>query len=422
MPFVWSIGTIIGPAIGGYFCNPSENFPSTFSSHGLFAKFPYLLPNLICASLLVIAIVAGLLAIEETHPDLQPWSRQEDYEEHSAEAPLLQPGNAASSALQQAPADITTDSYGTFNSVHVPEEDKWKVKADGKALSPTVFTRKVVMVTVALGIFTYHSMTYDHLLPIFLQDERAGRSKNISDQTNSEAFAGGLGLTIQSTGVIMAFNGVIALFIQGVVFPFFASWLGVWKVFLLVTFGHPLAYFVVPYLVLLPPHLIYPGIYICLTIRNFFSILAYPVLLILLKEACPTPSYLGKINGLAASVGAACRTVASPVAGFLYGLGVHIDFTPLSWWASALVAVIGGLQVFFMRRQKDRAQVRSLQHIMSRDNMREPPSVAWQDREVVRIKIEAIPEESEGSSAEGSVNEDEAVDEETGLLRDMSRR
>ena len=424
MPFVWSIGTIVGPAIGGYFCNPSENFPSAFPSHGLFARFPYLLPNFICASFLLLAILAGLVAIEETHPDLQPWSKQEDYEQHAAEAPLLNANNNVGSAMEQAPADITTDSYGTFNSVHVPEEERWRVKADGRSASPRhskVFTRKVVMLTVALGIFTYHSMTYDHLLPIFLQDERVGKNVNISEQTTSEAFAGGLGQTIQSTGVIMAGNGVIALFIQGVLFPFFASWLGVWKVFLLVTFGHPIAYFVVPYLVLLPPKLLYPGIYVCLAIRNFFSILAYPVLLILLKEACPSPSYLGKINGLAASVGAGCRTIASPVAGFLYGVGVDINFTPLPWWSSALVAVLGAVQVFFMRRQKDRAQIRGLQHIMSKDNIREAASTLRAEREVVRIKIETIPEESEGSSAEGSVDGDEHADEETGLLSGRGR-
>jgi hypothetical protein len=149
----------------------------------------------------------------------------------------------------------------------------------------------------------------------------------------------------------MSINGIIALFVQAVIFPILASLLGVWKVFLLVTILHPIAYFIVPFLALLPPNLVYPGIYVCLTIRNCLSILAYPVLLILIKEACPGPSSLGKINGLAASTGAACRTIASPIAGLLYGIGINIGFTALAWWASALVAGIGAIQALTIRRK-----------------------------------------------------------------------
>ena len=309
MPFVWSIGTIIGPAIGGCFCNPSENFPSVFSPDGLFARYPFLLPNLICAFLLLVAILAGIVAIEETHPDMQPGVIHEDT---TANASETTPFFAAASATDHAPADLTAASYGTFNSVDVREEERWYVKESGKLSSKAhgkVFSKRVVLLVIALGIFTYHSMTYDHLLPIFLQDQRLD---HFADLSTKDALSGGLGLSIQRVGIILAFNGIIALFIQGVIFPYMASWMGIWKLFLVVTFGHPFAYFIVPYLVLLPPALLYPGIYICLTVRNFFSIMAYPVLLILIKEATPVPAYLGRINGLAASTGAACRTVASP--------------------------------------------------------------------------------------------------------------
>jgi hypothetical protein len=194
-------------------------------------------------------------------------------------------------------------------------------------------------------------MTYDHLMPIFFQDSRVNPSTELS---------GGLGLTTQSVGVIMSINGFIAMIVQGLVFPLMASWLGVWRLFVVVTVGHPIAYFIVPYLVLLPEAWLYPGIYASLFMRNIFTILAYPLLLILIKEAAPSSSYLGKINGLAASTGGACRTIASPVAGILYGMGTQIRFTPLSWWASALVAIIGALQVPWIDRQKNKtAHVRT---------------------------------------------------------------
>lgn len=355
MPFVWSIGTIIGPAIGGTFARPSVSMPSVFSPTGIFATFPYLLPNLICAALLLISILFGYFLLVETHPDMQEWSTQEELDHTTAETPLM----ATAGATADAGVDLRAETYGTFNTVDIHEEKQWILNADGSSRPASVrslgeskiFTRKVVMITVALGIFTYHSMTYDHLLPIFLQDERVHPS---SSHTTPFTVPGGLGLTTQSVGIIMSVNGVIALSIQAIVFPIFASWLGVWKTFVLVTILHPLAYLIVPYLTFLPEHAVYPGIYACLTIRNFTSILAYPVLLILLKEATTSPSALGRVNGLAASAGAACRTIAPPLAGYFYGVGIEIGFTGLAWWASALVAIGGAFQLFSIKRTKNK--------------------------------------------------------------------
>ncbi|WEW59035.1 hypothetical protein PRK78_004503 [Emydomyces testavorans] len=354
MPFVWSIGTIIGPAIGGTFAKPAKTFPSIFPRSGLFGIFPYLLPNLICSVLLLISIIAGYLFLHETHPDMQTGYTQVETHDEEAEfgAPLAAVATAGSLAC--ASADLRAKSYGTFNDVDMHEDEEWHVRPDGKLLHgsdpPKVFTWHVTMLVIALGIYTYHSMTYDHLLPIFLQDEKSDLIK--SSIPPALHIPGGLGISTQAVGLIMSINGIIALVIQAVVFPLFTEWLGVWNVFVMVTVLHPIAYFIVPFLALLPSTVLYPGIYTCLTIRNFFSILAYPVLLILIKQASPSNSVLGKINGLAASAGAACRTIAPPVAGYLYSVGSRIEFTGIAWWGSALVAIVGALQLWSMHPKK----------------------------------------------------------------------
>ncbi|KAK4148837.1 hypothetical protein C8A00DRAFT_38580 [Chaetomidium leptoderma] len=98
--------------------------------------------------------------------------------------------------------------------------------------------------------------------------------------------------------------------------------------------------------------MLYPAIYFCLAVRAFFSILLYPLLLILVKEATPSPAVLGKVNGLAASAGAACRMVAPPVAGYLYAVGKKMDCTALAWYGSAVVAVVGAVQCFSVKRAR----------------------------------------------------------------------
>lgn len=140
-----------------------------------------------------------------------------------------------------------------------------------------------------------------------------------------------------------------------------------------------------PFLAFFPSNLLYPAIYLFLVFRNCMSILAYPVLLILIKEASPGPSCLGKINGLAASTGAACRTIASPVAGLLYGVGIQISFTAIAWWASAFVALIGSAQALTIKRESGgpHHQVRSvfMPEAEQQSGMRHRPSI-------VRIRVQ----------------------------------
>lgn len=392
MPFVWSIGAIAGPALGGCFAEPAKTFPNLFSTSGVFGRFPYLLPNVICAAILLFAVVLGFLLLNETHPDMLmhgteiSYSRGRQSFEHADR-------RQSTAATEHASSDMFQD-YGTFNGVTVPDQDYWDINPNGKE-SPRarqVFTSRIKMLIAALGIFTYLSMTYDHLLPIYLQYPRGGGSA--TTPVVSQAFAGGLGLSTQKVGVIMSVNGVIAMAIQGIVFPIVVSSLGVWRSFILVTIGHPLAYWVVPYLSVMPTSSVEVGIYACLTLRNIFSILAYPLLLILIKESCPHACHLGKINGLAASVAAGCRCVAPPLAGYLFSVGSKIDFVPLAWWSSAAVGMLAIAQALLVRRPRETAVVRSLAHHMSRESLRE------QAKHVIRVRVHDTIEEGSDEDAD----------------------
>lgn len=66
-----SLRGIIGSGLGGILAEPVRNYPSYFNSDSIFARFPYLLPNVVCAVVVILSMVVGILFLEETHEDMK---------------------------------------------------------------------------------------------------------------------------------------------------------------------------------------------------------------------------------------------------------------------------------------------------------------------------------------------------------------
>jgi hypothetical protein len=63
--------SIVGASLGGALAEPVKNYPSMFRQGSIFERFPYLLPNLVCAGFVAFSLICGLLFLEETHEDKQ---------------------------------------------------------------------------------------------------------------------------------------------------------------------------------------------------------------------------------------------------------------------------------------------------------------------------------------------------------------
>lgn len=148
MPFVWSVGTIIGPCIGGTFADPHETWPDVFPKGSLFDIFPYLLPNLICAALLLVSIILGYILLEETHPAMDQRVIIQDDIFASEETPLRE----TSDAIKRPAMDLRAETYGTFSNRN-PQAENMSSDSE-KAVTFDIFSNKRIMaVVISLSIY-----------------------------------------------------------------------------------------------------------------------------------------------------------------------------------------------------------------------------------------------------------------------------
>ncbi|KAI1346807.1 major facilitator superfamily domain-containing protein [Xylaria sp. FL0043] len=377
-PFVWTLGGIFGSAMGGFLAQPATFYPSLFPADGLFGQYPYLLPNLVSVVIIVLAIVQGVIFLEETNPrsTLFRGTAKEASEGDEAivfdnddsrideRTPLTRRvQHPRISAVSDRPAileeslpvpveqsfDLRRTSFGTVHSIQFTPEaqavadstsDSGSARTKTEEYSGPTFNFTIIMLTVALVLVSYHQMAFATLLPTHLLDRPAAPRGQLD-------LIGGLGYTVHDVGVYLAVNGVLGLFIQGVIFPFFVDRVGVWHSFIWNVVLYPTSYVVMPFLGALPKYLQSPGIYLAMVLQSFFGIIVIPTALILLKNATPSSTILGRVNGLAMSGCCFARTVSPPLVGIIYAAGG----SAAAWFSCAGVAVLGIMQLFWVPRE-----------------------------------------------------------------------
>lgn len=357
-PFIWCLGSIIGPAMGGLLAEPTRFYPHIFPPGGILEEYPFLLPNVVASVVLVLGILIGILFLEETHEVLRlrkdpgrelgqkllnlfRWKKQA--------MPKYEGPNGYSSPptetqrLLQPEADLVPNYQSAQNSGD--QDDTTSVAAKKPSSFLKSFTRPVVVLIFSYGILAYHTMGFDQLLPVFLSTPAEERPHHLFK------FIGGLGMTTQTIGFILSMQGLFSMSVQFIVFPPMARHFGIFNLYRFCLLIFPISYFVVPYIDWLPKHLQMVGVYAVLALKNLFAVIAYPCNAILLTNSVPSFLVLGTINGVAASCASFARAFAPTLTGMLYSVGLDYNMVGLAWWVNGAVCVIGGLQVLRMKHE-----------------------------------------------------------------------
>ncbi|VUC26224.1 unnamed protein product [Clonostachys rosea] len=225
-----------------------------------------------------------------------------------------------------------------------------------------LWTRNVVFTLLTGAFYDFHLGAFTNIWSLFLSTPRYLSSEAQTSSSEKRSlpllFTGGLGMPASTVGLATSILGVLGMVLQIFLYPPVQARLGTIRSFRWLLPLFPVAYFIAPYIAILPSgtqapepasgFLIWSGIIIVLLFQVTARTFTLPASIILLNNCSPHPSVLGTIHGLGQSVSAGFRTVGPVVGGWWYGFGLDIGMVAWGWWLTAAMSAVACLTALGM--------------------------------------------------------------------------
>ncbi|KPM37167.1 hypothetical protein AK830_g9380 [Neonectria ditissima] len=358
LPLSFNAASMLGPIMGGILADPTTTLPDWFSEGAIFGfqwirDYPFALPSILNAFFLGFSTLITFLFLEETSK-----TRRNKYDpglhlgyrlRHSIVGLF---GNKMMGGYAQVPLWEQTESATEKAAAAKPG------KKVGRLPFSRIWTRNVVFTLVNSAFYDFQLGAFTNIWSLFLSTPRygapspgPGTAEKVYSRSLPLLFTGGLGMPASTVGVASSFLGLIGMIFQFTLYPPVQARLGTMRSFRWFLILFPVAYFIGPYLSILPSSTqapeaasgawIWAGIILILLLQVMARTFTLPATIILLNNCSPHPSVLGTIHGLGQSVSAAFRTVGPVVGGWWYGYGLDIGMVAWGWWGVAGVATLG---------------------------------------------------------------------------------
>ncbi|KAK0673344.1 major facilitator superfamily domain-containing protein [Cercophora samala] len=347
MPLVWSIGSVFGPAFGGFFAQPAKQFPNVFGDIEFFKRYPFALPNIMACCVFFVSFMTGLLFLKETlesKRNTRDWGlelgekltrpfhrskpskhlRRRSFVDSEASAPLL-----AQSTMSNSSSQLESKQH----SDPVSMKD--------------IFAPQTTINLICYTFLALHSVAYDQVLPVFLNYPRV-----IPDEHNTSLpfkFTGGFGLSSDKIGTIYTVYGISCGVIQFFLFPKLCAKFGVLGIYRFATVVFPVIYFLTPYTALVQDTTTrYVFFLTIMLVKGFVVIVAFPCTTILLTNSATSLRILGTLNGVATTFSGLGRAAGPAAAGAVFSWGVQRGYVIAAWWFLGLIALVGTIPPWFI--------------------------------------------------------------------------
>ncbi|KAH9825945.1 MFS general substrate transporter [Teratosphaeria destructans] len=401
LPAAFNFANMLGPMLSGALVDPTVNLAHYFGPGGTFGgstgvawmeKYPYAAANLISTVLLFSEALLVTFFLEETLKGKEPFRWE-----------TLNPIRLAQGAYEHA---IRARNRG-YQLVHETQrqgllsgQERSSVEMDRLATSGEkagesravqrlpfrrIWTSNVLWTLLSIAIFDFHMGAFNNLWILFLATPRefiAGVSDAAGQSVSQAAaapkdeqlairdleglvprgvfkFAQGLAFPPPTIGFAMAIIGFVGIALQFLLYPSANARWGQMRCFRASLFLFPAAYYLAPFIALLPSATsppdpasglyVWSGIGFVVLLQVAARTFALPASIMLLNNSSPHPSVLGTIHGVGNACSATFRTLGPILSGYWFGLWTERGIIGMAWWIVASVAALGCVASFWVR-------------------------------------------------------------------------
>lgn len=379
LPAAFNVANVLGPILGGVLADPTKNFPHLFGAGGTFGgangvgwmeDYPYAVANLLSTVLLFAEAILVYFGLEETLKGKRPL-RVSQFDPialfRSLTGQITNARDKGFKAFQETQRHglLSNQERNSFEMDRLNSESGEREQARPSHRLPfrRIWTSNVLWTLVTIAIFDFHMGAFSNLWILFLATPRQFIPDNAPPDYQPPhgffKFSQGLNFPPPTIGFAMAIIGFIGVLLQFVLYPWANARFGLMRCFRYSLVLFPLAYYLAPYIALLPSSTpspepssgfaVWAGISFVLLLQVSARTFALPASIILLNNSSPHPSVLGTIHGVGQACSATFRTIGPMLAGYWYGTWLDRGVVGMGWWIVALVACVGCVAAFWVR-------------------------------------------------------------------------
>ncbi|KAK3649938.1 hypothetical protein LTR56_006525 [Elasticomyces elasticus] len=375
LPAAFNVANVAGPILSGLLVNPVSSFPTLFGPGGTFGG----VNGVAWMEMYPEALIVHFF-LKETLKGKQPFALSQIDPiriTRSAYAQVVDAKNRGYRLVQE------TQRQGLLSNPDRSSMEMDRLASTGEKVETRplqrlpfrrIWTPNVLWTLLSIAIFDFHMGAFANLWILFLATPREfipGLSDAASDAAplpvkdeqltirSAFKFASGLAFPPPTIGFAMAIIGFIGVALQFLLYPWANGRFGLMRCFRGSLFLFPAAYYLAPYIALLPSATpppspasgwaVWSGISFVVFLQVSARTFALPASIILLNNSSPHPSVLATIHGVGQACSATFRTLGPILASYWYGLWTERGIVGMAWWFTGSVAAIGCVASFWVR-------------------------------------------------------------------------
>lgn len=345
MPLVWSLGSTIGPILGGILAEPAKRWPLLFGKMEFFHDHPYFLPCAAAGLLALLPGVLGLFGLKETLPSAV---RKQERLKHVQDT-LEAQGTDGSSSTPLLANDIPDYGSGERHDGPVRTQETRAAKRPVDTPSPfsALLVPQVLLPLVVYMVLAFIDMSSQVLLPLVY---------------STSIPIGGLGLDPYHIGIILSVFGFINAIIQLLVLGPLVRRFGPKNICLAAATSYlgniglylPLSYFA------RKAGRVDGKVWAVIVVQLLTRLtngMAYGSIQIIIVDSAPNRASLASTNGLAQALGSFARSVGPSVASSLLSVSLERNLAGGNMVYFVLLGCTSlGLRLTFLLPHKLRSQ------------------------------------------------------------------